>query len=194
MSWRKQQAFNSAAPRGLRNVERPNPPNPPFLERCINVRTLKRFGLRCCLAFSATVVQPGLCCFCFLCFMALLSTVWEVYSHCFYTLVRLGFFKWAEITSWHSYFRQLSIPLLKPMHSIQHPKSCKIQGGIRILGCVYFKQKFMQSTVDTCLSGLYLFGENKLVPLSKQHLGSRQTHYRWNYKLIKYNFQRCKDQ
>lgn len=115
MGWkccrRKQQAFNGAAPRGLRNVERQNPrlpppPTPPlFLERCINVRTLERLGLRCCLAFSATVVQTGTVLLLSWSFTDLLSSVWEVYSHCFYTLVRLRFyFKWAEITSWHGYF------------------------------------------------------------------------------------------
>lgn len=39
-------------------------------------------------------------------FMALLLSVWEDYSHSFYTLVRLKLEEWAEIIFWHDYFNK----------------------------------------------------------------------------------------
>lgn len=54
-------------------------------------------------SYSSTVKD---CAALFISFIALLLTVWEVYSHGFYTLVRLKFGERAEITLWHDYFNK----------------------------------------------------------------------------------------
>lgn len=49
--------------------------------------------------------------------MALLLTVWEVYSHSFFTLVRLKLGEWVEITLLARLLRQRGVLLLRQMLS-----------------------------------------------------------------------------
>lgn len=95
------------APRGLRNVERQTPFFFLFflgeVHLCENSQAVGSEVVSGLFSYSSTIRTVLAL---FTSFIALLLTVWEVYSHRFYTSVRLKFAQMSWDHFWHGYFNK----------------------------------------------------------------------------------------
>lgn len=138
MGWnaaRESRPSTAQAPKGLRNVERQTPFFFSFffgeVHLCENSQAVRSEVVSGLFSYSSTIRTVLAL---FTSFIALLLTVWEVYSHRFYTLVRL---KFAQV-SWDHFLARLlqqrSILLLGQIHTlvcsvlhIQCPSGFKVE-------------------------------------------------------------------
>lgn len=112
--WRKQQAFNSAAPRGLRNVERQNPPQPPATPSYTPFFPSGALMWELSSGSVSGVVWPFHLQWYNQDCVAVVLELYGSFINCVGSLLPLLlhfgqiklFFKWAEITRWHGHYNK----------------------------------------------------------------------------------------